>query len=148
MKNIKEGLDRKHLWEITRKYNSSHRRHRYELVEKPRKQVNITFVDAKLAIKVIKDCRTTVAHKFRTRLEFKQYNVILTKKKVSAHKNNEKTVHLKENSSFERENMQTHYKILSYSIDLYFHDYKLLIEINQNWHSDRNIDYKIKRQKL
>ena len=81
MKNIKEGLDRKHLWEITRKYNSSHRRHRYELVEKPRKQVNITFVDAKLAIKVIKDCRTTVAHKFRTRLGFKQYNVILTKKK-------------------------------------------------------------------
>ena len=25
------------------------------------------------------DCRTAAAHKFRTRLRFKQYNVILTK---------------------------------------------------------------------
>ena len=88
-----------------------------------------------------------MAPKFRTRLGFKQYSIILTKE-VSANKNNEKRVHLKEKRSFERENMQTHYKILSYSIDLYFHDYKLLIEINRNWHSDRNIDYKIKRQKL
>ena len=82
------------MWEITRKYNSSHRRHRYELVEKPRKQVNRTVIDAKLAIKVIKDSRTTVAHKFRTRLGFKQYNVILTK---------EKLVLPKIMSSFERE---------------------------------------------
>ena len=30
-------------------------------------------------MKVIMDCRTTSAHKFRTRLGFKQYDVILTK---------------------------------------------------------------------
>ena len=34
--------------------------------------------------------------------------------------------------------------VLSYRIDLYFHDYKLAIEIGENGHSDRNIDYKIK----
>ena len=50
-------------------------------------------------------------------------------------------------SSFEGENMQTQYNVLSYRIDLYFHDYKLAIEINENEHSDRNIDYKIKSQK-
>ena len=33
-------------------------------------------------------------------------------------------------------------------MDLYFHDYKLAIEINENGHSERNIDYEIKRQKL
>ena len=65
--------------EITTKYNSNHRKHRYELVEEPKKQVNRIFIDKKLAIKVIMDCRTTMANKFRTRLGFKQYDIILTK---------------------------------------------------------------------
>ena len=50
-------------------------------------------------------------------------------------------------SLFEEENMQTQQNILGYRIDLYFHDYKLAIEIDENGHSDRNIDYTIKRQK-
>ena len=37
--------------------------------------------------------------------------------------------------------------MLGYRIDLYFHDYKLTIEINENGDSNRNIDYEIKRQK-
>ena len=77
------------------------------------------------------NCRTTSAHKCRTRLEFKQNDIILT---------NEKPVPTKIISSFERENMQTQYKVLSYRIDLYFHECKLAIEIDENEHSDRNID--------
>ena len=50
-------------------------------------------------------------------------------------------------SSFEGENMQTQYNVLSYKIVLYCHDNKLTIEISENRHSDRNIGYKIKRQK-
>ena len=49
--------------------------------------------------------------------------------------------------SFEVENIQTQYKVLSYRIELYFHDYKLAIETDENMHSDRNTDYEIKRQK-
>ena len=45
------------------------------------------------------NCRTTSADKCRTRLGFKQYDVILTK---------EQSVLTKIMSSFERENMQTH----------------------------------------
>ena len=85
------------------------------------------------------DCRTTSAHKFRTRPGFKQCDVILTK---------ERSVLTKIMSSFERENMQTQCKVLSYRIDLYFHDYKLTIEIDENRHSDINIDKKIKRKKV
>ena len=44
--------------------------------------------------------------------------------------------------------MQTQYNALSHRIDLYFHDYKLAIEINENGHSHRIIDYEIKRQKV
>ena len=49
--------------------------------------------------------------------------------------------------TFERENVQTQYSVLSYKIDLYFHDYRLAIEINEKGHKDRNINHKIQRQK-
>ena len=61
------------------------------------------------------DCRTTSAYKLRSRLGFKQYDVILTK---------EQSVLTKIMSSFERENMQTQYNVSGYRIDLYFHDYR------------------------
>ena len=41
--------------------------------------------------------------------------------------------------------MQTQY-VVSYSIDLYFHEFKLAIEIDENWESGTNIDHKIKIQ--
>ena len=75
--------------------------------------------------------RTTSAHKFRTRLGFRQYDVILTK---------EQSVITKSMSHFEGKNMQTQYNILSYRIDLYLHDYKLAIEIDENGRNGRNID--------
>ena len=98
--------------EFTIKYYSDHRKHRYEVLEEPKKQCNIICIDKKLAIKVIKDFRTTSAHRFRTRLEFEQSDVILTKGK---------SVLTKIMSSFEGENMLTQYNVLGYRIDLYFH---------------------------
>ena len=125
--------------EITTKYNTNHREHRYELIKEPKKQVNSIFMDEKLAIKVVTDCRTTSVHKFRARLGLRKYDVILT---------TEQSVLTKIITiSFEGENMQTKYKVVSYKVDLYFHDYKLAIEVDENGLSDRNIDYEIKRQK-
>ena len=43
--------------------------------------------------------------------------------------------------------MQTQYTVLNYRIDLYFHKYKLAIEVDELGHSDRNIDYEIQRQR-
>ena len=48
--------------------------------------------------------------------------------------------------AFEGENKQTQYSVLGYNIDLYFHDYKLAIEVDEKGHKDRNIDHEIKRQ--
>ena len=42
--------------------------------------------------------------------------------------------------------MQTQY-VLRYRTDLYFHGYMLAIGIDENGHSDRNIDFELKRQK-
>ena len=50
-------------------------------------------------------------------------------------------------SSLEGENMQTQYSVLGYKIDLYFHDYKSAIEIDEYGHNGKNIDYEIKRKK-
>ena len=42
--------------------------------------------------------------------------------------------------TFEGENMQTQYYVLGYKIDLYFHNYKLAIEVHEKDHIDRKID--------
>ena len=43
--------------------------------------------------------------------------------------------------------METQCNVLSYRINLYFYDYKLATKIDENGHSNKNIDYEIKRQK-
>ena len=48
--------------------------------------------------------------------------------------------------AFEGENMQTQYSVLGYRIDLYFHEYKLAIEVDELGHNDRNINDEIQRQ--
>ena len=107
-------------------------------VKERKKQCNRIFMEGKLAIKVIMDWRTTPAHKSRIRLGFKRYNIILTK---------EQSVLTKIMSSFEGENIQTQYNALNYRIDLYFHDWKVAKEIDEDRLNDMNIDYEIKRQK-
>ena len=49
--------------------------------------------------------------------------------------------------AFEGENMQTQYSVLSYRIDLYFHKYKLAIEVHELGHADRNNNNEIERQR-
>ena len=64
--NIEERLNPKNEREILLKYYSNHKKYKGEIVEEPIKQCNRIFID------VIMDCRTTAAHKFITRLGFKQ----------------------------------------------------------------------------
>ena len=49
--------------------------------------------------------------------------------------------------AFEGENLETQYSVLGYLFDLYFHKYKLAIEVDELGHSDRNINDEIERQK-
>ena len=119
----------KHLFDL--------RKHRYELVDEPINQSKRIFISQKLVTRVTMDFRTRRAREFRKRLWFKQSDDILTK---------EQSV-LAKKSSFEGENMQTQYSLLGYRIDLYFHDYRFTIKIDENGHNNRNADYEIKSQK-
>ena len=46
-------------------------------------------------------------------------------------------------NAFEGENMQTHYRVLGYEIDIYFHDYKLAVEIDEKDHRDMHVNREI-----
>ena len=47
--------------------------------------------------------------------------------------------------AFEGENIQTHYRVLGYEIDIYFHDYKHA-EFDEKHKQDRDISHEIERQ--
>ena len=49
--------------------------------------------------------------------------------------------------TFEGENIQTQYSALGYRIDLYFHENKLAIEVDELGHTNRNTNNEIERQK-
>ena len=72
------------------------------------------------------------------KLAFKLYDVINTK---------EQTIINSIKDKFERENIQTKYSVLGYRIDLYFHEYKLAIEVDELGHTNRNINNEIDEQK-
>ena len=83
-------------------------------------------------------CRTDESCNLKRNLRFKLHNVINTK---------EQTVLEPIKNAFEGEDMQRQYSVLGYRIDLYFHKYKLAIEVDELGHDDRNLRNEVKRQK-
>ena len=137
-KHIEEKLGHKNLPVITNKYDPVYKKHRYELVDKPKKQPNRRFLRSDLALKVIMDCRTDESCNLKRNLGFRLHDVINTK---------EQTVLKSIKDAFEGEDMQTQYSVLGYRIDLYFHKYKLAIEVDEFGHADRNLGNETERQK-
>ena len=90
-----------------------------------------------MALKIIMNCRTDESCNLKRNLGFTLHDVINTK---------EQTVINSIKDTLEGENMQTQYTVIDYRIDLYFHKYKLAIEVDELGHNDRNIDYEIQRQ--
>ena len=76
-------------------------------------------------------CRvpTSKSIEFRSKLGLNQYDITLTK---------ERSVLKSIMDAFEGENMQTQYSVLGYRIGLYFHDFKLLIEVDEKGQKDKN----------
>ena len=85
------------------------------------------------------DSRTDKSCSLKKNLGFKLQDVINTK---------EQTIINSIKPVFEGENIQTQYSVLGYKIDLYFHKYKLAIEVYELGHADRNINNEIERQKV
>ena len=135
--HVQQQLKHKNLRAVTNKYDKEYKKCRYELIDDPIKQSHRKFIRNELAFKIIMDCMTDQSCNFKRNLGFTLHNVINAK---------EQTVINSIKDAFEGENMQTQYTILGYKIDLYFHKYKLGIEVDKLGHNDRNIDYEIQRQ--
>ena len=78
-KDIREKLGHKNLPVITKKYHPVYKKHRYELVDKPNKQPNRTFLRRDLVLKIIMDRRTDESCNLNKNLGFRLHDVINTK---------------------------------------------------------------------
>ena len=83
------------------------------------------------------DYKTDESCNLKRNLGFKLHDVINTK---------EQTITNSIKNAFKGEDMRAQYTIIGYRIDLYFHEHKLAIEIDELRHNGRNIDYEIQRQ--
>ena len=136
--HIEEKLDHKNLQAITIKSYPDYRKHRFELVDEPKKQSNRILLHEDLAFKIIKCCGTVESRKLKKRLGFNLHDVTNSKQQTALGA-------IKD--VFQGENMQTQYSTLGYRLDLYFHDYKFAIENDELGHKDRDISYDTERQK-
>ena len=82
------------------------------------------------------DCRKTPAVNFKTKLVFNQHDPIMTQ---------EQPILSKIVTVFAEIILQ--HNVLGYRIDAYFPKYKLAIEIDEQGHNNRYIDYETERQK-
>ena len=81
-KHIEEKLGHKNLPVITNKYDPVYKKHRYELVDKPKKQPNRRFLRSVLELKVIMECRTDKSCNLKRNLGFRLQDMINTKKQT------------------------------------------------------------------
>ena len=89
----------------------------------------------------MKTLRTDKIDAFRSSLGFNVIDTFNSKQKPI-------TKAIKE--IYEGEDIQTKFKVLNldYRIDMYFRQYKLAIEVDEQEHSDRDSNYEEERQKL
>ena len=136
--NIKYQLKGSTLAAVTLQYSSELRKQRQELQNCGNYQPCRISLKESLAMQIIMDCRTTPAVNFRTKLGFSQHNPITTQ---------EQSILSKIATLFAAEEIILRRNILGYRIDAYFPKYKLAIEVDEQGHNDRDIDYEIERQK-
>ena len=102
--------------------------------------------------KIIKNCRgvkkcTDGVNRTEKRNQREDFRIILGFQENCVYESKESSVLKSIMDTFEGENMETQYHVLNYKIDLYFRDYKLGVEIDENGHKDRNEEYESQRQK-
>ena len=96
------------------------------------------YISNDVALKTIMYNGKPTANEFKTKLGFRQHDIIMRK---------EQSVLTKIIKLFAKEEILLQHSVLGYLIDLYFPKHRLAIDIDENGHKDRNIDYEIKRQK-
>ena len=157
IKNMPD-LVKKEIWDIFETKNPiKERKKKYirtenEITKKPADDSKYKYAPGDLMEKLIKSyrglkqCNDGVnrlekekqRENFRTILGFKEYDIMNV---------TEKTTLDSIKNTFEGENIQTHYRVFGYEIDIYFHDYNFAVEIDKKDNQDKDISREIERQK-
>ena len=136
--NIKDQSKNSNLAAVTLKYPSELGKQRQELLDCGNYQPCRRFLEEDFAMQIIMDCRTTPAVNFKIKLGFNQHDPIMTQ---------EQSILSKIVTLFAAEEIILQHNVLGYRIDAYFPEYKLAIEVDEQGHNGRNIDYETERQK-
>ena len=136
-KEVKGKYKVKNMSDLTKQQIKKYKIDRSRLIKGSK---HFMYVHEDIAITIILQSRLSDSEtiKFRSDLGFNQINLILKK---------EQTVLKSIKDTFAEEDMQTQHSVLGYMIDLYFHKYKLAIEVDELGHTNRNINNEIERQK-
>ena len=137
-KHIETQLGHATIPAIVLQYSSELMKQRQELQSCGKNQRYRRFLEENFAKQIIMVCRTTSVMNFTTRLGFNQYASIMTQ---------EQSILSKIVTVFAVEEIILQHNVLGYRIDAYFFKYKLAIEVDEQGHNDRDMDYKIERQK-
>ena len=136
--HIETKVGHSDLQVVTNKYEPKYKKRKFELVDEPKHQTFRRFIRNDLAEKLVKTIRADKIDAFRRSLGFNVINAFNTIEQI---------VLEVVKDAFEVEDTQTHYSVLGYGIDFYFHKHKLVIKVDELGHNDRNIEYEVERQK-
>ena len=136
--SIKDQLEHSNLAGVTLQYSSELRKQRQELQDCGKYQPCRRILKEEFAKRIIMDCRTTPAVNFKTKFGFRQHDPIMTQ---------EHSIFPKIVTLFEAKEIILQHNVLGYRTDAYFSKYKLAIEVDEQEHNDRDIDYETERQK-
>ena len=136
--NEETQLGHANLSAITLQYSSELRKQRQELQNCDKNQPRRRCLNENFAKQIIMGCRTTSAINFKTRLGFNQHDPMMTQ---------EQSILSKIVTVFGVEEVILQHNVLGYIIDTYLFKHKLAIEVDEQGHNDKDIDYEIERQK-
>ena len=166
MIDVKKGLSLKNMPDLVKKeicgifetknppeeQKKKYIRTETEITKKPADDSKYKYARCDLMEKIIKNCRGVKKcndgiNRMKKEEQRENFRYLLGFKEHDIMKVIEKTTLESLRDTFKGENIQTHYKILGYETDLYFHDYKFAVEIDEKDHQDRDIGREIERQK-
>ena len=102
--------------------------------------------------KIIKNCRgieksNDGVNRIEKKCQRENFRLLLLFKENDIYQCKESSVLKLIMETFEGENMETQHSLLNYKIELYFHEYKLAVKIDENNHQGKNENYEKQRQK-
>ena len=125
---------------VNRKNDLMYKKRRFKLVDEPKYHPFRRFIRNDLTEKIVKALRKNKINAFRRSAGFNVTDTFNSKQQSIA-----ETI----KQIFDGEDIQTEYKVpgLDYRIDIYPREYKLVVEVDEYGHSDRDIEYEEERER-